>query len=127
MLKRVKFFLVVLLVVFAMPCFAFNGAELSKAMNDAAYAGEYLNLIMHPGMPKPWTNPMYSEMTKKLGNAWKVITTEVSSIENEKEIESCRAIIETFKMSHGTYRDLGFQVEISLNDRIKFLQTHGQL
>jgi hypothetical protein len=127
MLNKIKYFLVVLLVVFTVPCFAFNGAELSKAMNTAAYAGEYLNHLMHPGMPKPWTNPMYLEMTNKLSDAWKTIKTEVATIETQKEIENCQAIIENFKQLKGTYRDLGYQVEISLNERIKFLQAHGAI
>lgn len=127
MLKRIKYLLVVLLVVLTVPCFAFNGAEVSKAMNTAAYAGEYLNHLMHPGMPKPWTNPMYLEMNNKLSAAWKTITTEVATIETEKEIELCQAIVENFKQLNGTYRDLGFQVEITLNERIKFLKAHGAI
>jgi hypothetical protein len=82
---------------------------------------------MHPGMPKPWTNPMYLEMTNKLSDAWKTIKTEVATIETQKEIENCQAIIENFKQLKGTYRDLGYQVEISLNERIKFLQAHGAI
>lgn len=127
MLKRIKYLLIVLLVVMSVPCFAFNGANLSKAMNTAAYAGEYLNHLMHPGMPKPWTNPMYLEMTNKLSDAWKDIKVEVSSIETQKEIELCKAVIENFKMLQGTYRDLGYQVEISLAERIKFLEAHAGL
>lgn len=127
MLKRIKYLLVVLLVVLTVPCFAFNGAEVSKAMNTAAYAGEYLNHLMHPGMPKPWTNPMYLEMNNKLSAAWKTITTEVATIETLKEIELCQAIVENFKQLNGTYRDLGFQVEITLNERIKFLKAHGAI
>lgn len=127
MLKKIKFLFVVLLVVVSLPCFAFNGGDLSKAMNTAAYAGEYLNHLMHPGMPKPWTNPMYLEMTNKLSDAWKTIKKEIATIETQKEIEDCRAIVESFKQTSGTYRDLGYQVEISLNERIKFLEAHGSI
>ncbi|MEW6709241.1 MAG: hypothetical protein AB1403_05395 [Candidatus Riflebacteria bacterium] len=124
MLKSLKYFLLVLLVVLSVPAFAFNGGELSKAMNTAAYAGEYLNHLMHPGMPKPWTNPMFLQMSNKLSDSWKTIKTEIATIETEKEIEDCRAIVESFKQSSGTYRDLGYQVEISLNERVKFLEAH---
>ncbi|MDN5279719.1 MAG: hypothetical protein PWR01_3684 [Clostridiales bacterium] len=127
MLKKIKFIFLVLLVVMSVPCFAFDGANLSKAMNSAAYAGEYLNHLTHPGMPKPWTNPMFMEMSNKLSDAWKVIKTEVATIETEKEIELCKAVIENFKQLKGTYRDLGYQVEISLNERIKFLEAHNSI
>lgn len=125
MLKITKIFLVILMVLMVVPSFAFNSSNLSKAMDRAASAGEYLNHLMHPGMPKPWTNPMYQTMTNMLSEAWAVITKEVSSIESDKEIEGARAVVESYKASTGTYRDLGHQVEISLNDRIKFLQAHS--
>lgn len=127
MLKRIKFLLIVLLVVMSVPCFALNSANLSKAMNNAAYAGEYLNHLMHPGMPKPWTNPKYLELTTKLSDSWKIIKKEVCSIETKKGVETCKIIIDGFKALQGTYRDLGYQVEISLNDRIKFLEAHNQI
>lgn len=125
MLKIAKYFLVILMVLMVVPGFAFNSSNLSKAMDSAASAGEYLNHLMHPGMPKPWTNPMYLTMTNKLSDAWTTITKEISSIETDKEIEGARAVVESYKASTGTYRDLGHQVEISLNNRIKFLQAHS--
>jgi len=125
MLKFAKIILVVLMVLMVVPSFAFNSSNLSKAMDSAAYAGEYLNHLMHPGMPKPWTNPMYLTMTEKLSEAWNNITKEISSIETDKEIEAARAVVESYKASTGTYRDLGYQVEISLNNRIKFLEAHN--
>lgn len=125
MLKFAKIILVVLMVLMVVPSFAFNSSNLSKAMDSAAYAGEYLNHLMHPGMPKPWTNPMYLTMTERLSEAWNNITKEISSIETDKEIESARAVVESYKASTGTYRDLGYQVEISLNNRIKFLEAHN--
>ncbi|MDD2999242.1 MAG: hypothetical protein EOM80_11175 [Erysipelotrichia bacterium] len=125
MLKIARMFLLVLLVAMAVPSFAFNGADLSKAMDTAAYAGQYLCEIMHPGMPKPWTNPMYMTMMNKVSESWKVIDKEISSIETEKEIANARAIVELYKSMKGTYRDLGHQVEISLNERIKFLEAHS--
>lgn len=70
---------------------------------------------------------MFGEMNKRLGEAWKTITTEISSIETAKEVEAARAVVESYKASQGTYRDLGYQVEISLNERVKFLQVHGSL
>lgn len=123
--KLTRLVLVALLVVMTLPCFAFNSSNLSKAMDTAAYAGQYLNELMHPGMPKPWTNPMFGEMNKRLGEAWKTISSEIGSIETEKEIEAARSVVELYKASNGTYRDLGYQVEISLNERVKFLQVHG--
>lgn len=123
--KLTRLVFVVLLVVMTLPCFAFNSSNLSKAMDTAAYAGQYLNELMHPGMPKPWTNPMFGEMNKRLGEAWKTISSEIGSIETEKEIEAARSVVELYKASNGTYRDLGYQVEISLNERVKFLQVHG--
>lgn len=125
--KIMRLVLVALLVVMTLPVFALNTSNLSKAMDTAAYAGEYLNHLMHPGMPKPWTNPMFGEMNKRIGEAWKTITTEISSIETAKEVEAARAVVESYKASQGTYRDLGYQVEISLNERVKFLQVHGSL
>lgn len=125
MLKFAKVILVVLMVLMVVPSFAFNSSNLSKAMDSAAYAGEYLNHLMHPGMPKPWTNPMYLTMTERLSEAWNTITKEISSIETPKQIEAARAVVESYKASTGTYRDLGHQVEISLNNRIKFLEAHN--
>jgi hypothetical protein len=106
---------------------ALDCSKLSKAMNEAAYAGDYVNHLMHPGMPKPWTNPMYMTMMNKISDAWKVISAEVCTIENKKEIEKCQAVIDNFKSLQGTYRDLGHQVQVSLDDRIKFLEAHGSL
>jgi hypothetical protein len=124
MVKMIKYLLVVMMVLLVVPGFAFNSANLSKAMDTAAYAGQYLNEIMHPGMPKPWTNPMYMTMTNKLSDAWKEISKEIGSIETEKQIEAAWAVVNLYKTMHGTYRDLGHQVEISLKDRIKFLEAH---
>ncbi len=127
MIKNLKVLFVILLVVLSVPCMALDCSKLSKAMNEAAYAGDYVNHLMHPGMPKPWTNPMYMTMMNKISDAWKVITAEVCTIENKKEIEKCQAVIESFKQLQGTYRDLGHQVQVSLDDRIKFLEAHGSL
>ncbi len=125
MLKMVKVLLIAVMVLFAAQAFAFNSANLSNAMNTAAYAGEYLNELMHPGMPKPWTNPMYLTMSNKLADAWKDINKEIGSIESQKEIDAAWAVVNSFKASQGTYRDLGYQVEISLKERIKFLELQN--
>lgn len=125
MLKMVKVLLIALMVLFTAQAFAFNASNLSSAMNTAAYAGEYLNELMHPGMPKPWTNPMYLTMSNKLSDAWKDIKKEIGSIESPKEIDAAWAVVNSFKMSQGTYRDLGHQVEISLKERIKFLEVQN--
>jgi hypothetical protein len=126
-MNKIKFLLVLLLVVLSVPSFAFDGAKVSKAMNQAAYAGEVLNHLMHPGMPKPWTNPQFSQMQNKLSEAWTTINTEISTIETQKDIEKCTVIVENFKQLKGTYRDLGHQVEVALKERIAFLKAHGAI
>ena len=127
MLKKIKILLVVLLVVISIPSFALNTSNLSKAMNTAAYAGKELNFLDHPGMPKPWTNPQYMVLMNKLSESWKIIESEIKTIETKEDIEKARVVVESFKKSIETYRDLGYQVEISLNDRVKFLEVHGSI
>jgi hypothetical protein len=127
MLNKLKVLFVVLLVVLSVPSFAVNSSDLSKAMNYAAHAGEVLNQLMHPGMPKPWTNPMYMNMMNKLSDAWKMIDKEIATVETKKDILKVQNVIENFKALKGTYRDLGYQVESALNKRIKFLEAHSSI
>ncbi|KAF1081768.1 MAG: hypothetical protein GQF41_2108 [Candidatus Rifleibacterium amylolyticum] len=125
MYKYARYLLVALMVAMLVPAFAFDAANLSKAMDRAAHSGEMLNLLMHPGMPKPWTNPSYMTYTNMLSDAWKTIDREIGSIESKEEITKARNVVELYKTLKGTYRDLGYQVEISLEKRIKFLEVHN--
>ncbi|PKL47597.1 MAG: hypothetical protein CVV42_12765 [Candidatus Riflebacteria bacterium HGW-Riflebacteria-2] len=123
--KFARFLLVALLVAMLVPAFAFDSTNLSRAMDRAAHSGEMLNLLMHPGMPKPWTNPSYKTYTDMLHEAWKTISSEIGSLETKEEIAKARNVVELYKTLKGTYRDLGYQVEIALEDRIKFLEVHN--
>ena len=125
MYKFSRILLVALLVAIMVPAFAFDSTNLSRAMDRAAHSGEMLNMLMHPDMPKPWTNPMYKTWSDMLHESWKTITSEISSIESKEEIAKARNVVELYKTLQGTYRDLGHQVEISLNDRVKFLEIHN--
>ncbi|MBU1109923.1 MAG: hypothetical protein KKB51_24795 [Candidatus Riflebacteria bacterium] len=125
MYKFSRFLLVALLVAMLVPAFAVNTTDLSRAMDRAAHSGEMLNLLMHPGMPKPWTNPMYKTWSDMLHEAWKTIEREISSVETQQDIEKVRNTVEAYKSLQGTYRDLGYQVEVALEDRIKFLEAHA--
>lgn len=127
MYKYARYLLVALMVALLVPAFAFNSTELSRAMDRAAYSGEMLNMLMHPGMPKPWTNPSYMTYSNMLHEAWVTINKEVSSIETKEDIAKARNVVELYKTLKGTYRDLGHQVEISLENRIKFLDAHSGL
>jgi len=125
MYKYARYLLIALMVAMLVPAFAFDAANLSKAMDRAAHSGEMLNMLMHPGMPKPWTNPSYMTYTNMLSDAWKTIDREIGSIESKEEITKARNVVELYKTLKGTYRDLGYQVEISLANRIKFLEAHN--
>jgi len=125
MYKFARFLLVALLVAMLVPAFAVDTTNLSRAMDRAANSGEMLNQLMHPGMPKPWTNPMFKTWSDMLHEAWKTIDSEVGSVETKQDIEKVRNVVELYKSLQGTYRDLGYQVEVALENRIKFLEAHA--
>ncbi len=103
--------------------FALDTGKLNNAMAQYAAVSEWMNMIMHPGMPKPWTNPQLPEKMKQLHEAQDTIRKEVASIETKEEMAKARAIAETYKMCPGVYRDVGYQLEYMLNEREKFLAT----
>jgi len=115
--------MLVLVLCLAVPAFSFSGGKLSNAMNSAALAGQNITKIMH--LPEPWANPMYLTMINNLSDAWAVIDREIASIKTPQDIANARAIVNNYKSLTGTYRDLGHQVEISLEKQIKFLEIHG--
>jgi hypothetical protein len=123
-----KKLLIVAVVAFlfaaSLPSFALDAGKLTAAMNRYAAVSEWINMIMHPGMPKPWTNPQLPQKYNELAEAQKTISAEIKSVETDEDIAKVRAIIATFKMCSGTYDDVGYQVEIMLNEHLKFLQMH---
>ena len=125
MKKLLLVMLAVLFFVSAMPSFAFNGGKLSRAMSTAATVSEWLNMVMHPGMPKPWTNPQLPEKYKQLSEAMNTMKQEIGSIETAEQLKNAKAIAESFKALKGTYRDVGYQAEILIRDRETFLNLHG--
>ncbi len=125
MKKWLALAVVVLCLGFVNPSWSFDGGKLSNAMNIAAATSEWLNIVMHPGMPKPWTNPLYPQKIKELGEAQKTMSLEIGSIETPEELKAAKAIAESFKASYGCYRDVGYQAEILITEREKFLQLHG--
>jgi hypothetical protein len=124
MKKIVVLSFLVALLAFSVPSFALNVNTLSSAMSQYASVSEWMNMIMHPGMPKPWTNPMLPVKMKQLSEAQDTIRQEVNSIEAAEDMKKARAVAETYKMCDGVYRDVGRQLEMMLDERAKFLQVH---
>ncbi len=116
--------LTVLAIVMAMPSFALDINKLQNAMNTVAATSEWINMMMHPGMPKPWTNPQFAQKNLELGENMKIMRSEVNSIETKEEIAKARAVAEAFKMCSGTWRDVGRQLEMMLDEREKFLKIY---
>lgn len=122
--KTLMVLLVAALLALVTPStFALDVGKLEKALNQYAAASEWMNMVMHPGMPKPWTNPQLPDKIKQLHEAQDTIRKEVASIQTKEEMAQARAIAETYKMAGGIYRDVGYQLEYLLNEREKFLAT----
>lgn len=116
--------LVALLTLVTPSSFALDTGKLNSAMSMYAATSEWMNMIMHPGMPKPWTNPQLPEMMKRLHEAQDTIRKEVASIETPEDMKKARAIAESYKLCDGVYRDVGRQLEMMLDEREQFLSSH---
>jgi hypothetical protein len=121
--------LVAIFLLMALTCsvWAIDTKQLEKDLWEFAAINAYLDVVMHPGVPRPpSTMTQIGRQLDRLDAVKRSIYTAIMKLESLAEATKAQEVVDTFKNMHGFEKEVGIYVDQTwLRERIKFLQTQG--